>query len=117
MRKVYQTISDFPNGNCFQACVASIFDLPLDAVPHFFAGHAGNAPMTQEEWTAIRFWGMERDCDVFYIEMPEEPDLLGKLMASDLHYIAIGPSYAGDWGHCVVGLKGTFVHDPVGEVQ
>ena len=22
-------------GNCFQACVASIFELPLDMVPHF----------------------------------------------------------------------------------
>jgi hypothetical protein len=113
---VYQTIHEFPNGNCFQACVATIFGVPLEVVPHFFAGHAGNnTPMTQEEWDAIRFFAMERDCNAFYVEMPEEPDLLEKLLSSDLDYVAIGPSYAGDWGHCVVGCKGKFVHDPAGD--
>lgn len=35
MIKVYQTIIDVKHGNCMQAVIASLFELPLDAVPHF----------------------------------------------------------------------------------
>lgn len=35
MKKVFQTIIDKGNGNCMQATVASLFELPLDEVPHF----------------------------------------------------------------------------------
>lgn len=35
MIKVYQTIFDRRKGNCMQAAVASILELPLEDVPHF----------------------------------------------------------------------------------
>lgn len=35
MIKVYQTIIDQGHGNCMQAVIASLFELPLEAVPHF----------------------------------------------------------------------------------
>lgn len=35
MTPVFQTIVDKDHGNCMQAAMASLFDLPLDAVPHF----------------------------------------------------------------------------------
>ena len=35
MIKVYQTIVDRGHGNCMQAAVASLFELPLEKVPHF----------------------------------------------------------------------------------
>lgn len=35
MIKVYQTIVDRGHGNCMQAAIASLFDLPLEAVPNF----------------------------------------------------------------------------------
>ena len=35
MTPVYQTILDKGHGNCMQATIASIFDLPLDEVPNF----------------------------------------------------------------------------------
>ena len=35
MTKVFQTIIDQGNGNCMQAAIASLFDLPLEQVPHF----------------------------------------------------------------------------------
>ena len=35
MIKVFQTIVDKGHGNCMQAAVASLFELPLEAVPHF----------------------------------------------------------------------------------
>jgi hypothetical protein len=37
MIKVYQTIVDKGHGNCMQAAVASLFELPLEAVPDFKA--------------------------------------------------------------------------------
>jgi len=35
MIKVYQTIVDKDHGNCMQAAIASLFELPLEKVPHF----------------------------------------------------------------------------------
>jgi len=35
MKKVFQTIIDTKRGNCMQAVVASLFDLPLEDVPNF----------------------------------------------------------------------------------
>ncbi len=35
MTQVRQTIMRAPLGNCFQACVASVFELPLEQVPDF----------------------------------------------------------------------------------
>jgi len=35
MNKVYQTIVDRRHGNCTQAAIASLFELPLEAVPNF----------------------------------------------------------------------------------
>ena len=35
MIKVYQTIVDKGHGNCMQAAIASLFELPLEKVPHF----------------------------------------------------------------------------------
>lgn len=38
MKPVYQTVFGKPNGNCFQACVASILEMDLDDVPHVCKG-------------------------------------------------------------------------------
>ena len=35
MNKVMQTIFTGPDSNCFQACIASILELPLEKVPNF----------------------------------------------------------------------------------
>lgn len=35
MNKVYQTIVDKGHGNCMQAVIASLLELPLEEVPHF----------------------------------------------------------------------------------
>lgn len=35
MKKVYQTIVDENKGNCMQAAIASLLELPLEEVPHF----------------------------------------------------------------------------------
>lgn len=40
MKKIMQTLAHNPPhsvGNCFQACVASVLEMDLEAVPHFVA--------------------------------------------------------------------------------
>ena len=40
MIKIYQTIVDRGHGNCMQAAIASLLELPLEEVPHFLEhGH------------------------------------------------------------------------------
>ncbi len=45
MIKVYQTIIDKGHGNCMQAAIASLFELPLEEVPHFLE--------FKDEWFSI----------------------------------------------------------------
>lgn len=54
MQPVKQTINGI-GGNCFPACIASILELSLDDVPHFFRGSAGGN-WTQEQWDHLRSW-------------------------------------------------------------
>lgn len=35
MKKVYQTITTLPNGNCMEACIASLLEIELSEVPSF----------------------------------------------------------------------------------
>lgn len=32
---VHQTVLTVPGGNCFEACIASLLEVPIDAVPYF----------------------------------------------------------------------------------
>lgn len=50
MRPVDQTIFDSPHGNCFQACVASVLEFELEAVPHFCDGKNPRWLLDLEEW-------------------------------------------------------------------
>lgn len=60
MIPVDQTIlhSDEPGsipGNCFQACVASIFELPLEEVPHFVGDRGDEWYMGFADWLAEKY--------------------------------------------------------------
>lgn len=110
MTPVSQTVCTFPGGNCFQACVASVLDLPLYDVPHFMEGSDGW--WTQERWDAVRSFAASHGYRAFWIDPTAEPELVSLLDGSDLFYIAIGPSRGGDWGHCVVRHRGGDCHDP-----
>lgn len=51
MKPVDQTIIDPLHGNCFQACIASLFEMRLDFVPHFCDGAIGG-----EWWDPFVEW-------------------------------------------------------------
>lgn len=103
MQPIYQTIKHGNGqvGNCFQAAVASLLELNLEDVPHFFAknNHLMDfyAWLAQRGLCAVEFTGMELD---------------GRADYWGYHLIS-GPSPRHpDIRHCVVGLSGDIVHDP-----
>jgi len=99
--------------NCFQACLASMFEIALSEVPHFVADAA-----TQEEQgilPAFREWCSRRG--VFPIDIPMQGLSLSSVLENvqhlvpDAHYILSGGTVTGTQ-HAVVCCGGTIVHDP-----
>lgn len=89
-------------GDCLRACVASIFDLPLEEVPHFL--HDGGGDSTSGEdwwWTRLFRWAAARGLEpVFTLDEPQGYSIAG------------GKSPRGPWGHWVVWQAGQCAHDP-----
>lgn len=83
-------------GNCMQACLASVFELPLDQVPSF-------EMMERTEWrAAFDVWLNEQGYSL--VQQLAEPDIAE-------YYLIIGDAPRG-FLHCVVGKDGEMVHDP-----
>ena len=104
MIPVYQTIyGDDPRpGNCAQAAVASLLELPLDAVPHFFED------CTEENY--LSGWGR---FDAFFEERGvyvNKREASPRSAPSWIH-LAGGPSPRGI-EHMVVADGFDIIHDP-----
>lgn len=114
MTPVFQTDYRVPGGNCFQACVASIMELPLQKVPHFLKDSDGG-PWTQENWNAVKEFAKQHGYEACWLDpdIPEDMESIKVLKRSGLHYVATGHSPRTDYGHCVVGSGGVTVHDPM----
>lgn len=118
MTPVLQTIYSWPKGNCFQACVASVFDCPLSEVPNFFEdASSSDATWTQKQWEDVLSFAKTHGRKAFWLDPDLEEDLefIKLLEAGDLYYIAFGLSPRGSYGHCVVMHKGKYVHDPMND--
>jgi hypothetical protein len=86
-------------GNCFQAAIASVLNMPIEAVPHF----------VQFTWwpMALELWARGlAPKGLTYKEKYED----GVTVPDDL-CIVYGPSPRGV-DHCVVGFGGEIVWDP-----
>jgi len=103
MKPVDQTIfGDGSNGavpgNCFAACVASLFELPVEEVPHFVA-IGGN-----EFWNVMLEWMRPRG---FYaISVPYSPHFYTPVIT-----IVSGRGPRG-FDHSVLWQNGQMIHDP-----
>lgn len=101
MIRVEQTKLTYPDGNCFAACIASIFELTLDEVPDYMGDD------WHEWWNR---WLAERNLTLIHwkIPDPDDPDSYRppgySLLGAD--------SPRGDWLHSVVCLDGEVVWDP-----
>ena len=97
MRYVDQTTFGAPGGNCFSACVASMLEIPLDAVPYFM-GRGGEWFTYFEEW--LQPHGYYPVC---FNDANYRPQGL---------YILSGKSPRGDFLHSVIARGLDVVHDP-----
>lgn len=107
MKPVFQTKlkTETQNGNCMIACLASILELPIDAVPAYekFYVTEGDQPWVPWLRKFLKGWDLiQIDCDHHY--------------EIDAYYIAGGLSpRATDeniFDHAVVYNNGKLVHDP-----
>jgi hypothetical protein len=100
VKPVYQTIDDAFDGNCFSACVASIFEVALDSVPSF-EGEDG-------EWAfAWNDWLRQYNLGMMTVE-PRGP------WEEHIHGFRIGIAPTGKGhSHAVVFEGMAFRHDPM----
>jgi hypothetical protein len=106
---VYQDLDD----NCFQACVASMFEEPLSKVPHFCSDNrpAVDALPLLRDWCAPR--------GVFPITIPMQGLPLSvvlenlNVLVEGAHYILSGWAICNEQ-HAVICCDGKVVHDPAG---
>ena len=99
MIAVDQTIFGLGKGNCFAACVASIFEVPLDSLPNFCC---------EEGWPAnFEDWLHERGLARMTVNTAG-----GGRVPFHAWGIATGPSPRGDFLHSCVYRGDRMVHDP-----
>lgn len=115
MKRVDQTTFGHGTGNCFQACVASIFDLPLSAVPNFCVDYD-----EKEWWVQLDLWCAARGVAPaeFVYDKGEYSTDLERLrwpcVRRGVSFIVSGKN-KHDVDHCIVvtwGQHGAEVHDP-----
>lgn len=103
MKPVDQTFFGPEEGNCLQACIASLFELPLEDVPHFVLEE--NWVKALDDWL-IKYDLQSVDVDLKYMRTQDDD----MWMPSGYHLIC-GES-SRECSHAVVGYKGKIVHDP-----
>ena len=99
MKVIDQTIFGSPNGNCFQACVASVLELSLEKVPHFCNEANPKWLIELEEW--LRPLGLA----------PLMVQGKGCPTLDNVYSLAGGPAQRGN-KHEVVYFGNTMIHDP-----
>ncbi len=101
MEPVIQTMFGKDKGNCFQAVIASIFEMNIDEVPNFMEGvNQENAHVfvnRLNEWL--------RPMGLYYLEVT------GHLAGPCICELS-GKSPRGDFNHAVVGRGSKVIHDP-----
>lgn len=117
MRPIYQVTGALRghNGDCFQACLASLLDRKLDTVPNFFIDRKNGDPLSAPALQIIKTWLQGVGCGG-YVEFgfnAKLPDVLAEigLQSPDCYYILTGCTL--DYRvHSVVCKGDRIVHDP-----
>ena len=103
MKPIDQTIFGFKKGNCFQACVASIFEREINDVPEFMGDGVDSFYDNLRKWegvTGLKFINItvgDEDIDII----------------KNCFVIAAGPSPRDKKkNHACIYYNGKMVHDP-----
>ena len=104
MKPVMQTIFDDVYGDCFRACVASIFEFSIEEMPNFWE----QTQDASEFWRLNNSWLMKNyDFKVLSFQLlPEDRHVVESLLC-----IACAKSPRSDIDHAVVWQDG-LLHDP-----
>ena len=111
MRYVRQTIFNNKNGNCFQACIASMLGLSLSEVPNF-------AECGDEWWASFRRWALGMMYSPLEINWPIGKGAHGQHVFPNSGQVcwAVGKSPRGDWLHAILVVWANdcweLLHDP-----
>ncbi len=104
MKPIFQTDTSPTTGNCFSACLASVLELDMDAVPNFFT-IAGEDP--DQWWDAVRDWLRPHGLGVISVAIDGHG-----LLASFGGWLIVGGKTARGTNHATVWRDGKMVHDP-----
>jgi hypothetical protein len=109
-------------GECMRACVASIFELTLEEVPHFaneWQHPEGMSPQEGLEFK-LREWLEPQGLTMMFFRVPlEDMDEAQKGFVDagmDAHYLVGGVSINGV-RHTCVGKLGEVAHDPYPDME
>lgn len=102
MKPVFQTQTG-KAGNCFSACLASIFEVDIAEVPNFFEVSDDD----EGWWAVVRDWLRPRGFGVMFLQLNDPEHLKGFTG----YFIVAGLSTRGIY-HAVVYKDGVLVHDP-----
>jgi hypothetical protein len=106
MKPVFQTKMGDPGGNCFQACVASVLEVPLSEVPDFM-----NDTPAEEEWTtAFSAWVESCGFHAFLLAGDDVRPMLRDGAFGGAPVIVCGDHPKGK--HACVYVNGELAHDP-----
>jgi len=104
MKKVYQTVFNDTLGDCFRACVASIFEFPIEEMPNFWE-------QTQD---VSEFWQLNDDWiskNKGYRAISLEFKKKDRHLVDGILCIACANSPRGDIDHAVI-WQDCLLHDP-----
>jgi len=87
-------------GNCWQTAIASVLELPMEAVPHFVQFHEDGII---DWWKFTVDWAWYRGYQMFVFD---------RHLYTNEEYLVTGKSPRGDFHHVVVYRNGKMVHDP-----
>ena len=91
-------------GDCFPACLATVFDIALSEIPNFHRLSDGDEKLW---WAAVRDWLYPRGFGLITIAIPD----LEWLSSVEGYLIVYGQSPRG-LSHATVWRDGKMVHDP-----
>lgn len=104
MKPVNQIIFDDVYGDCFRACVASIFEFPIEHMPNFWE----QTQDASEFWRLTNGWAMEMlGLKVLHFRLlPDDRHVIEGILC-----VACAKSPRGNTDHAVVWQDG-LIHDP-----
>lgn len=101
MKHVYQTKFG-EGGNCFAACLASLFEVPIDSIPDFWESETSDG-----WWRSVRAWLADRGYGVMCVTCNDS----GWLESFTGWMIVSGKSDRG-LNHATLWRGGVMRHDP-----